>query len=1036
MIAVMPLTLAALACLLYAADAGKPVDFTRDIRPILSDHCFACHGPDEAKRKAGVRLDTKEGAIGKVIVPGDSSKSRAFLRMSHEKKALRMPPANFGSQPSEHEIALVKKWIDQGAEWKLHWAYEPPVKAEFPKVTLKSWPKNAVDQFVLARLEKEGLKPSPEAPKTTLLRRLSLDLTGLPPTPAEMDAFLADKSPNAYEKQVDRLLASPHYGERMAMQWLDLARYADTHGYHIDSHRDMWPWRDWVIRAYNNNMPYDRFTIEQLAGDLLPNPTKDQLIATGFNRNHMINYEGGAIPEEYLVEYVADRVETTSNVWLSMTMGCARCHDHKYDPIKQADFYKFFAFFNTVNEKGLDGMAGNADPVLPLPDDAQKIRFDRITAAIKKREAELPEKQLEELQAAWEASQMDRLDLAGPESLRKDLQFHYDFEGNVFDASGHYRHARMMAGEANFSNSGVGRGLDFNGENNLLRIGSAELSSPFTLAFWFRFNQAKEETILRKEGALEIWTEAAVAIPRLRRAARLHVELGAMHVRTKEQLIFGELRHFALTLDGATLKLYADGKPLATEIVTAGPISQLQSSAPLEFGVKTRRERFKGQIDDLRLYSRVIAPEDLTQLAVHQPAPAILAVPKDKRTKQQKDALRDYFLSQQAPDAIREAYLDLKQLKAAKVEIDYEIPSTMVMGEAEKPRDTFILARGDYRNARDKVGPAVPSVLPQLPAGTKADRLSLAKWLVDPSNPLTSRVAVNRFWQMYFGLGIVKTSEDFGSQGEPPSHPELLDWLATEFAGSKWDVKAMQRLIVTSATYRQSSKVTPALEERDPQNRLLARMTRFRLPAETVRDNALGIAGLLNPEIGGRSVYPYQPPGIWEELAYGDRFSAQTYTPSHGKDLYRRSMYWFWKRTVPPATLSTFDAPDREKCTSRRAVTNTPLQALILLNDPTYIEAARTLASRALESSPNAAKRLSTAFRAATGRVPTATEAKVLRDLVAKQLDVYAKDPKSAEDLLKIGESPWDKRFKPVELAAWTTVASAILNMDEVVTKE
>ena len=1035
----MPLTLLLIPVLAAAAaDSGStPVDFTKDIRPILSDHCFACHGPDEAHRKAGVRLDVKESVIGKVVIAGDPAKSRVFMRMSHEKKGMRMPPESFSRQPSDQQIALVKKWIEQGADWKLHWAYEPPRKAEFPAVTMKSWPRNAIDHFVLARLEKEGLKPSAEAPKSTLLRRLSLDLTGLPPTPAEMDAFVADKSPNAYEKQVDRLLASPHYGERMAMFWLDLARYADTHGYHIDSHRDMWPWREWVIRAFNNNMGYDRFTIEQLAGDLLPNPTKDQMIATGFNRNHMINYEGGAIPEEYLVEYVADRVETTSNVWMSMTMGCARCHDHKYDPIKQADFYKFFAFFNTVKEKGLDGQAGNADPVLTLPNDQQKARHEQIVAAIKKRESELPEAKVDELLTAWETTETAKLDLAGPESLRNGLQFHYDFEGNIFDSSGRYRHARMLAGEQNFSNSGVGRGLDFDGEKNQLSVGSAELASPFTLAFWFRFNQTKEATILRKEGAFEIWHEKPVAIPRLRRAANIHVELGAMHIRTKEQLIFGDLRHFVVTLDGAALTLYADGKPIATEIVTAGPISQLQSAAPLEVGVKTaRRDRFKGQIDDLRLYSRVIASDELAQLALHQPSPAILAIVKDKRTKQQKDALKDYYLSYRAPQAMREAHLDSKTLKAEKVELDYEIPSTMVMGESDKPRETFILARGDYRNARDKVTAAVPSVLPPLPNGSKADRLALAKWLVDANNPLTSRVAVNRFWQLYFGLGIVKTSDDFGSQGESPSHPELLDWMASDFATKGWDVKALQRLIVTSATYRQSSKVSAALQEKDPQNRLLGRMSRFRLPAESVRDNALGIAGLLNPEIGGRSVYPYQPAGLWEELAYGDRFSAQTYTPSHGKDLYRRSMYWFWKRTVPPATLATFDAPDREKCTSRRAVTNTPLQALILLNDPTYIEASRALATKAMQASPDPTKRIATAFRTATGRVPTAAETKVLRHLVNQQLDVFTKDPKSAEEFLSVGESPWDKRLKPAELAAWTTVASAILNLDEVVTKE
>jgi hypothetical protein len=1026
-----------LAVGLLAADApAKPVDFNREVRPILSDYCFACHGPDEANRKAGLRFDIKEGAIGKVVIPGDPAKSRLFVRMSHENKARRMPPPAFGRQPDDKQIALVKRWIEQGADWKTHWAYDPPKRVEPPPVALKSWPKNTIDRFVLARLEKEGLKPSPEAAKTTLLRRLTLDLTGLPPTSAEIDAFLADKSPNAYEKQVDRLLAKPQYGERMAMMWLDLARYADTHGYHIDSHRDMWPWREWVIRAFNNNLPFDRFTVEQIAGDLLPNPTKDQIIATGFNRNHMINYEGGAIPEEYLVEYVADRVETTSNVWMAMTMGCARCHDHKYDPIKQADFYRFFAFFNTVKEKGLDGMAGNAEPLLPLPDDGQKARLEKVKAAIAAREAQLPEKKVDELLAKWEASQT--IDLAGPVSLRNALQFHYDFEGNTLDTSGRYRHARVMGGEPGFSNSGVGRGIDFNGENTHISVGPAELSGPFTLAFWMRFNQPKEGTILRKPGAIEVWHEKPVAIPRLRRAARIHIDLGngTARYRTKEALIFGELKHLTIVQD-AGIKLFVDGKPFALDLLASGPISQMQSAEPIEIGAKpSNRERFKGQMDDLRLYSRVISEAEIAQLAIHQPVPPLLSIPKEKRTKPQKDALRDYFLAHQSPAEMREAYLDLKQLRAAKVELDEEIPTTMVMGEAEKPRDTFILARGDYRNAKDKVTPAVPSVLPPLPANSKVDRLALAKWLVDPSHPLTARVAVNRYWQMYFGLGLVKTSEDFGSQGEPPSHPELLDWLADEFVKSGWDVKAMQRLIVTSATYRQSSKVTPDLLERDPQNRLLARMSRYRLPAETVRDNALAIAGLLNPEIGGKSVYPYQPPGLWEELAYGDRFSAQTYTPSHGKDLYRRSMYWFWKRTVPPATLATFDAPDREKCTSRRAVTNTPLQALILLNDPTYLEAARALASQAILSSTDFGKRISTAFRAATGRAPNPRETRLLKDLITRQMEIYGKDTQAAEDLLKAGESPWDKRLKPVELAAWTTVASAILNMDEVITKE
>ena len=1030
------------AAFLLAAAAATPttkaVDFDRDIRPILSDHCFACHGPDDANRKAGVRYDQKAAVIGRTIVPGDPGKSRLFVRMSHEKAGMRMPPATFGRQPSAQQIETVRKWIEQGAEWKTHWAYQQP-KAQTPPATASKWVRNGIDNFVLARLEKQNLKPSAEAPKATLLRRLSLDLTGLPPTTEEMKAFLADKSPNAYEKQVDRLLASPHYGERMAMQWLDLARYADTHGYHIDSHRDMWPWRDWVIRAFNNNMGYDRFTVEQLAGDLLPNPTKDQLIATGFNRNHMINYEGGAIPEEYLVEYVADRVDTTSNVWMAMTMGCARCHDHKYDPIKQADFYKFFAFFNTVAEKGLDGTMGNAAPSMQLPDDTQKKQLDEINAAIARREAQLAPANVDPLYNAWEAS-LPSPDLAGPESLRKNLQFHYDFEGNLFDTSGRYRHAKAIgANDPAFNTSGVGRGVDFDGSTMTISAGPAEIAAPFTLAFWMRFNQQKETTVMRKGAGFEVWYEKPVVLSRHRRFATLHIDLGANRYRSKDMLAFGDLKHLAIVSpNDASVKLYVAGVEMPLErIGPASPVSRLQSAEPLEIAPVTKRARFKGQIDDLRLYSRAIGNDEIYQLAIHQQAPPVLAIAKAKRSKAQNEYLREYFLTQFAPAELKEANADLKHLKERKGDLEDAIPNTMVMKEADKPRDTFILARGDYRNSTQKVEPQVPGVLPPLPAGVKADRLALAKWLTDPNHPLTARVAVNRFWQLYFGLGIVKTSEDFGSQGEPPSHPEMLDWLAVNFVKSGWDVKALQRLIVTSATYRQSSKVTPQLLEADPQNRLLARMSRFRLPAEVVRDNALAISGLLNEEVGGRSVYPYQPPGLWEELAYGDRFTAQTYTPSHGKDLYRRSMYWFWKRTVPPATLATFDAPDREKCTSRRAVTNTPLQALILLNDPTYIEAARALATNAINASPDAAKRVNTAFLAATGREPSVQESKVLRDLAARELDNFSKDTKAAEAFLAIGESKWDsKKLKPAELAAWTTVASAILNMDEVVTKE
>jgi hypothetical protein len=1028
-----------LAAVLHGASGDpKSIDFNRDIRPILSDNCFACHGPDDKKRFANVRLDTREGALA-VITPGDSSKSRVFGRIAHADASRRMPPPSSGKKLTEAQINLVKRWIDSGADYKTHWAYEPPRRPDLPAVKNRRWPRNPIDYFVLARLEREGLKPSPEADRTTLLRRLSLDLTGLPPTPAEIDAFLKDKGPDAYEKQVDRLLASPHYGERMAMQWLDLARYADTHGFHIDSHRDMWVWRDWVIRAFNQNMPFDRFTVEQLAGDLLPNATLDQRIASGFNRNHMINYEGGAIPEEYHVEYVADRVETTSTVWMASTFTCARCHDHKYDPLKQAEYYKLFAFFNNVAEKGLDGRDGNAEPFLLLPDDRQKQMLEDLTARIGAREAELADAVVNPELAAWEARRLKSLDLAGPESLRSGLLAHYEMDGGLADSSGQYRHGLVLRGEPALIQTPIGRAVEFASQGHVV-LGDLpiDLAQGFTIATWLMQGYHEPQTVLRKAGQFELWYDDSQPLPHLRRGAHLHVELPGMHWRTRDRLVQRDHYHMVLHVAGSAVRMFINGEemPLVPEIPRMKDVAR----GPLEIGQAENaggRHGFRGRLADLRVYSRGLSQEEIRRLAVDHRIAHVLSIAADKRTKEQKEKLRDYFLSFEAPEALRTAHLDLKRLRAAKAALVDEIPNTMVMSELEKPRDTYILGRGDYRNKGEKVTPAVPAVMPPLPDGEPANRLGLAKWLVSGKHPLTARVTVNRYWQNYFGIGLVKSSENFGSQGDPPSHPELLDWLATEFQSNGWDVKAMQKLIVMSATYRQVSKATPELIERDPENRLLARMSRFRLPAETVRDHALAAAGLLNRQIGGRSVYPYQPPGIWEEIARGEIFSAQVYQQSSGADLYRRSMYWFWKRTAPPPSLVTFDAPDREKCVARRSVTNTPLQALVLMNDPAFVEAARVLAQRVMdEAGADAAKRVQHAFRLTTGRLPQPQELKLLLDLARKQQAHYAANAKAAGELIQVGESPAGNRYKPEELAAWTTVASVILNLDETITKE
>ena len=1040
------------------AQADAKVNFQRDIRPILSENCFACHGPDEKQRMANLRLDTKEGAFTergdyRILFPGNAANSRLYQKISSRDKALHMPPPGSGRALTGQQIDLIRRWIDEGAAWETHWAYLAPQRPALPRVSLAAWPRNPIDQFVLARLEREGLRPSPEAAKTSLLRRLSLDLTGLPPTLAEVDAYLADKSADAYEKQVERLLRSSRHAERLAMQWLDLARYADTHGYHIDSHRDMWPWRDWLIGAFRRNLPFDQLTIEQLAGDLLPSPTLEQKIATGFNRNHMINFEGGAIPEEYQNEYVVDRVETTATVWMGMTLGCARCHDHKYDPITQKEFYRLYAFFNTIPEKGLDGRKGNAEPLVQIPSPAQKIELERITGRIAAMEKAMPEKEIATLQEEWEKARASSVPLLP----REGLAAHYEMDGHLADTSGQYQHARSLRGGLTYSNGPVFRAADFDGETHLdLGYRAAPPEDRFSLALWVRPTGKLEMGVLQKvdepqhRRGFELFFEEFEKLPDLKRGARLYIRLihrwpdQLVEIRTRERLIQSSWSQITLCYQGSGkasgLRLYLDGQLADVEILRdalSGPIS---NARPLEIGNQKLRNRYKGQLDDLRIYHRMLEPAEIEQLAVHYPIRALLSDSTPRRAadqKERKDKLRDYFLTYDAPEQLRRLHAQRKGLEAEKEALHKTIPTAMVMEEMAKPRETFILGRGDYRNQGEKVAPGVPGVLPPLPPGAPANRLGLARWLMDPSHPLTARVAVNRYWQLYFGSGLVKTAEDFGSQGEPPAHPELLDWLATEFLRSGWDIRGLERLIVTSATYRQASRVTPELLEKDPENRLLARASRFRLPAEMLRDNALAISGLLEEQAGGPGVYPYQPKGVWEDIAYGDVYSAQSYTLDTGKDLYRRSLYTFFKRTAPPPSLAAFDAPDREKCVARRAMTNTPLQALVLMNDPTYVEAARVLARRMItEAGGDPGKRIRLGFRLATSRAPSPGEQRILRHLAGQQLAVYRRDREAALRLLKVGESAVDPHLETSELAAWTTVASAILNLDETITRE
>ena len=1067
----------------------KPVDFNRDIRPILSDSCFMCHGPEEKSRQGNLRLDNKENVFAersgyRIIVPGNSATSRLYQKVSSKDDASRMPPAYSGKSLTPRQIDLLRRWIDEGAKWQSHWAFDPPKRPPVPEVKDKSWPKNAIDYFTLARLEAQGLKPSEEADKATLLRRVSLDLTGLPPTPAEVDSFVADHSADAYEKRVDQLLQSPHYGERMAMPWLDLARYADTHGFHIDSLREMWPWRDWVINAFNRNMRFDEFTIEQLAGDLLPNATREQRIASGFNRNNMINFEGGAIPEEYHVEYVVDRVSTTATTWLGLTMGCARCHDHKFDPIKQKEFYRFYAFFNTVPERGLDGYEGNAVPVLPLPTPEQQQQMDDLNKKITATLATLPEAEVLALRNDWQKTRLATL----PEPPSNGLASHYAFDGDLADTVSH-RDGKLVHGDVTYGDGPIGKTAEFRGETELSlgQAGGFDQHEPFAIGAWMSVYDTKNVAVFQKREASEHWTGYEIGLDDLAYTGirqlnyRIFVRLAAswpenaVEVRTKNRVLLDGSHHLLVNYDGsgkaAGLKLFVDGKPLETETAKDGLRGNFRTSAPLEIGNKSIGGLFKGQVTDLRIYTRRLTETEVENLAVHWPARVLLTrlagipakeietLQPDKppeeadigelekaETKEEKETriekrdqgrVSEYFLKHDAPEKYRQAYAQLVELRKERDKLEKSITTTMVMGEMSKPRDTFVLGRGQYENKGEKVTPGVPAFLPPMPEDLPRNRLGLAKWILDPSNPLTSRVAVNQYWQQYFGIGIVKTAEDFGSQGEQPSHPELLDWLATEFVRTGWDIKAMQRLIVTSATYRQSSQASRELIERDPENRLLARGPRFRLPAEVVRDNALAISGLLNDKIGGPSVYPYQPEGLWEEMAFGQGFSGQTYKPSSGPDLYRRGMYTVWKRTVPPPSLTIFDAPDREKCTARRGVTNTPLQALALLNDPTYVEAARALAQRALRTGGKSDRdRIDFAFKLATARTPDQQERAVLLDSLQEFRTSYRQNQAQASKLLSIGESKTDPHLDAREVAAWTTLASMILNLDETITAE
>ena len=1055
------------------------IEFNRDIRPILSDKCFQCHGP--GTQMATLRFDSEEGAKHALkdgrfaIVAGEPAASQMIARITATNPAVRMPRSQNGAaagEPlSDRQVALLTRWIEQGATWQKHWSFIAPKRPDVPK-DLKDpkWVRNPIDAFVLQRLEREALKPSPEADKATLLRRVSLDLIGLPPTPAELDAFLKDTSSNAYEKVVDRLLRSPQYGERMAFPWLDAARYADSNGYQTDGERFMWRWRDWVIDAFNRNMPYDQFTIEQLAGDLLPNATLDQKIATGFNRNHRGNSEGGIVPEEYAVEYVVDRVDTTSTVFMGLTVACARCHNHKFDPFTQKEFYQLFAYFNNVAEHGKFRRVGNSPPYMaaPLPaQDAQLKRLDEELAAATAAYAKL-QPEVARAQREWERSR-DKSTPVGWSPMR-GLVTHYTFDSDlspqvaVLQESRNTRPASAQRGDVNapaptLMPGRIGQAASFDGKNFIqfggdvagfdsygAGRGAIGANDPtvtyddgYTMAAWIYPTAPNGAIVTRDEDIVEPNGHGFNL-----REGRIEYDYvtkwvdEGIRLRTKKTISLNEWHHVALTYTGSRwasgVRIYVDGEDQALEIMLDDVNSQgAVKREPLRIGAGGGPDnRFRGSLDDVRVYNRALSPAEAGMLADLTTVTDIAAMPEDKRSAAQADKIRDYFLEHALPVNLAEARNHLADAQTKRDTFYQSLPTVMVMEEMPTPRETHLLIRGMYDRPGEVVTPKLPASLTSSPTAFPPNRLGLARWLVEPSNPLMARVTANRFWQMYFSTGIVKTAEDFGSQGEVPSHPELLDWLATEFVRTGWDVKALQKTIVTSATYRQSSHASSELRSKDPDNRLLARGPSARLSADVVRDQALAVSGLLVNKIGGASVKPYQPEGLWNEIGGGG-----AYVQDHGDNLYRRSLYTFWRRSIPPPSMANFDASARESHMVRPVLTNTPLQALDLMNDVTFVEAARVFAERVMkEGGTSPSERIAYAFRMATARAPKRAEAAVLEDAFVDNLELFKSKPDAALKYVSHGEYQRDAKLNVSELAAYTSVTSLILNLNEVVMKE
>ena len=1039
------------------------IEYNRDIRPILAENCFACHGPDSAARKASLRLDLRDAAVEmKAIVPGKVTESELIRRIITDDKAELMPPPKSNKKLKPEQIALLKKWVESGAEYQLHWSFITPTRPVPPAVKDKAWVRNPIDNFVLARLEAAGLKPAPEADRRTLARRLAFDLTGLPPDPADVEAFVNDKSDVWYEKYVEKLLATEQWGEHRGRHWLDYARYGDTHGIHIDNFREIWSYRDWVIGAFNKNQPFDQFTIEQLAGDLLPNPTLDQRVATGFNRCNITTSEGGAIDDEYYALYARDRTETTSQVWMGLTTGCAVCHDHKYDPVSQKDFYALSAFFNNTTQKAMDGNVRNTPPIIPVPRASDRPRFDVIAKELDglrknidgRRTAAKPEfdKWAKTATPATVFAKNPRagLHLHAPLNEGVGTDAHYSFDGQVRSAA-----FGDAFGWAAGSRGGKAFAVQPKGTTNAPTIpeaGDFDTKQAFTAGAWVKLtrNNTTGAIVSRmdpksKFRGWDLWVEGNKIGTHIINA----FPEDALKVVSTIAVPLNQWVHVAVSYDGSAKKegvtIYVNARPQGAAAQNDTLKGSIKTEQPLLIGQRGPTDgRLAGaHLEDVRLYDRALTAAEVDQLSRYGAAADAVAKPTAQRSPAELDTAVGWWLGT-FDQPTRDLETQIAKLQAEEAVLKSRGTIAHVMNEKPGPAEAYFLFRGDYDKKRDLLKADTPKAMPPLPASAPRNRLGLAQWLVSKEHPLTARVTVNRFWQEVFGTGLVRTSGDIGIAGEAPSHPELLDWMAVEFRDptpglccadpKPWDVKQFFRLIVTSATYRQAAVTTQEKLDKDRDTRLMSRGPRFRMDAVMIRDNALAASGLLVRKIGGPSVRPYQPDGVWEAVAMIGS-DTRNYTRDTGESLYRRSMYTFWKRSAPPAAMEVLNAPPRELCTVRRDRTNTPLAALLTLNDVQFVEAARVLAEKTVAADSTDDKRLDFLAKRIVARPFRAEELTIIKDSLKDLRAHYKAKPDEAKRLIAFGESKPDPKLDASELAAWTMLANQLLNLDEVLNK-